>query len=71
MKGQVETIKEKIERIKELLIYDEQSTTEIAYQLGYSSLAHLSGQFKKNTGMTPSEFKKLKDAKFRKTLDKA
>lgn len=64
-------IKQKIERIKELLIYDEQSTTEIAYQLGYSSLAHLSGQFKKNTGMTPSEFKKLKNVKFRKTLDKA
>ena len=53
-------INQKIERIKELLIYGEQSTTEIAYQVGYSSLAHLSGQFKK-----------LKDVKFRKTLDKA
>jgi len=64
-------INQKIERIKELLIYDEQSMTDTAYQLGYSSLAHLSGQFKKNTGMTPSQFKKLKDVKFRKTLDKA
>jgi len=64
-------INQKIERVKELLIYDEQSMTDIAYQLGYSSLAHLSGQFKKNTGMTPSQFKKLKDVKFRKTLDKA
>lgn len=64
-------INQKIERIKELLIYDELSMTEISFQLGYSSLAHLSGQFKKNTGMTPSQFKKLKDVKFRKTLDKA
>lgn len=64
-------INQKIEMVKELLIYGEQSATEIAYQLGYSSLAHLSGQFKKNTGMTPSEFKKLKDVKFRKPLDKA
>lgn len=64
-------INQKIERIKELLIYDELSATEIAYRLGYSSLAHLSGQFKKNTGMTLSQFKKLKDVKYRKTLDKA
>lgn len=64
-------INQKIERIKELLFYDELNTTEIAYKLGYSSLAHLSGQFKKNTGMTPSQFKKLKDVKFRKSLDKA
>lgn len=64
-------INQKIERIKELLIYDELSATEISYRLGYSSLAHLSGQFKKNTGMTLSQFKKLKDVKYRKTLDKA
>lgn len=63
-------INQKIERIKELLIYDELNATEIAYRLGYSSLAHLSGQFKKNTGMTLSQFKKLKDVKYRKTLDK-
>ena len=63
-------INQKIERIKELLIYDELNATEIAYRLGYSSLAHLSGQFKKHTGMTPSQFKKLKDVKFRKSLDK-
>ena len=63
-------INQKIEKIKELLIYDELSATEIAYRLGYSSLAHLSGQFKKHTGMTPSQFKKLKDVKFRKSLDK-
>ena len=64
-------INQKVERIKELLIYDELNATEIAYRLGYSSLAHLSGQFKKNTGMTLSQFKKLKDVKYRKTLDKA
>jgi AraC-like DNA-binding protein len=63
-------INHKIERVKEFLIYDELNATEIAYQLGYSSLAHLSGQFKKNTGMTLSQFKKLKDVKYRKTLDK-
>lgn len=62
-------INQKIERVKELLIYDELNATEIAYRLGYSSLAHLSGQFKKSTGMTPSKFKKLKDAKHRKSLD--
>ena len=63
-------INQKIEKVKELFIYDELSATEIAFQLGYSSLAHLSGQFKKHTGMTPSQFKKLKDVKFRKSLDK-
>lgn len=64
-------INQKIEKVKELLIYDELSATEIANRLSYSSLAHLSGQFKKHTGMTPSQFKKLKDVKFRKSLDKA
>jgi len=63
-------INQKIEKAKELLVYGEITATEIAYQLGYSSLAHLSGQFKKNTGMTPSQFKKLNDAQLRKPLDK-
>lgn len=50
----------KIERVKELLLYDELNLTEIAYKLHYSSVAHLSNQFKKITGLTPSFFKKLK-----------
>ena len=48
---------QKIEKTKELLMYDEQSLSEIAYHLGYSSTQHLSSQFKKLTGMTPSVFK--------------
>jgi len=63
-------INQKIEKAKELLVYDEQSATEIAHRLGYSSLAHMSGQFKKITGMTPSQFKKLNDTNLRKPLDK-
>jgi AraC-like DNA-binding protein len=51
----------KIEKVKELIIYDELNLTEIAYKLNYSSVAHLSNQFKKITGLTPSFFKKLKD----------
>lgn len=51
-------IKQKIERVKELLFYDELSLSQIADKLGYSSVAHLSGQFKKVTGLTPSELKK-------------
>jgi AraC-like DNA-binding protein len=51
----------KIERAKELIIYNELNLTEIAYKLNYSSVAHLSTQFKKITGLTPSFFKKLKD----------
>jgi AraC family transcriptional regulator len=51
-------IRQKIERAKELLFYDELTLSEIANRLGYSSVAHLSGQFKKITGMTPSELKK-------------
>ncbi|HEX5742996.1 MAG TPA: AraC family transcriptional regulator [Flavobacteriaceae bacterium] len=51
----------KIERIKELMIYDELSITEIAWKMGYSSVAHLSNQFKKVTGLSPSHFKQLKD----------
>lgn len=50
----------KIEKVKELLVYDELSLTEISYKLHYSSVAHLSNQFKKITGLTPSYFKKLK-----------
>jgi AraC-like DNA-binding protein len=50
----------KIEKVKELLVYDELSLTEIAYMLHYSSVAHLSNQFKKMTGLTPSHFKNLK-----------
>ncbi|MHA7056295.1 helix-turn-helix domain-containing protein [Aquimarina sp. M1] len=51
----------KIERVKELLIYDELNLTEIAYKLHYSSVAHLSNQFKKITGLTPTFYKKLKE----------
>ncbi len=52
-------ILQKIERAKELLKYGELTLSEISYKLGYSSVGHLSNQFKKTTGMTPSEFKKL------------
>ena len=51
----------KIERAKEFLLYNELTLTEIAYKLHYSSVAHLSNQFKKVTGLTPSVFKQLKD----------
>ncbi|MFT5382751.1 MAG: AraC-like DNA-binding protein [Saprospiraceae bacterium] len=54
-------IAHKIARIKELIIYDELNITEIAYKMNYSSVAHLSNQFKKMTGFTPTYFKKLKD----------
>jgi AraC-like DNA-binding protein len=59
----------KIERVKELLIYDELDITEIAYKMHYSSVAHLSNQFKKMTGLTPSQYKHLKH-KRRKSLEK-
>jgi AraC-like DNA-binding protein len=62
-------ILQKIERVKELLKYRELTLSEISYKLGYSSVAHLSNQFKKVTGMTPSEFKKLVENK-RTPLDK-
>ena len=61
-------INQKIEKVKELLVYDEFSLNEISFQLGYSSVQHLSNQFKKITGLTPSHFKKLKENK-RKPLD--
>jgi AraC-like DNA-binding protein len=53
-------IAHKIERVKELIIYDEMNLTEIAWMMHYSSVAHLSNQFKKITGLTPSHFKSLK-----------
>ncbi len=61
-------ISHKIERVKELLIYDELSLTEISYRLNYSSVAHLSNQFRKVTGLTPTFFKNLKHKK-RSTLE--
>jgi len=54
-------ILQKIEKAKELLVYDELSLKEIAYQLGYSSVQHLSNQFKKTTGLSPSHFKNIKE----------
>ena len=53
-------IAHKIERVKELLLYDELNLSEISYKLNYSSVAHLSNQFKKVTGLTPTFFKQLK-----------
>lgn len=58
----------KIERVKELIVYDELNLSEIAYKLHYSSVSHLSNQFKRITGLTPSHFKKLKN-KRRGTLE--
>lgn len=63
-------IHQKIERAKELLFYDELNLTQIADQLGYSSMAHLSAQFKKITGLTPSELKKSRESdQKRKSID--
>jgi AraC-like DNA-binding protein len=61
-------IAQKIEKVKELLVYNELTLSEIADHLNYSSVAHLSNQFKKMTGLTPSHFKKVKQDK-RKPLD--
>jgi AraC family transcriptional regulator len=61
-------ILQKIEKTKEWLIYDEQSLSQIAFNLGYSSTQHLSNQFRKATGMTPSQFKQL-GAVHRKSID--
>jgi AraC family transcriptional regulator len=63
-------IRQKIEKVKELLFYDELNLSEIADRLGYSSVAHLSSQFKKITGFTPSELKKTRNIdQSRKPLD--
>jgi len=59
-------INHKIERVKELLLYDELTLSEIAFKMHYSSAAHLSGQFKKNTGLSPSFYKQMK---FRRTTN--
>ena len=62
-------IAQKIEKVKELLVYDELSLSEIAFQMNYSSVAYLCNQFKKVTGLTPSYFRQIKEEK-RKPLDK-
>ncbi len=61
-------ILQRIEKVKELLVYDQLSLTEISYQTGFSSVHHLSAQFKKVTGLIPSHFKKIGATK-RKLLD--
>lgn len=61
-------ISQRIEKVKELLVYDELSLSEIANQLGYSSTAYLSSQFKKVTGLTPTFYKSLKETK-RRNID--
>ena len=61
-------IAQKIEKVKELLVYDELSLSEIAYQMNYSSVGYLSNQFKKVTGLTPTHYKNIKEIK-RKPLD--
>jgi len=62
-------ILQKIEKVKELLMYNQMNLSEIADKMGYSSVAHLSSQFKKTTGLTPSQFK-AQGIRLRKTLDK-
>ncbi len=62
-------IAQKIEKVKELLVYDELSISEIADRMGYSSVAYLSNQFKKYTGLTPSYYKTLKEHKRRSIAD--
>ena len=61
-------IHQKIEKAKELLVYDEMNLNEISFKLNYSSVAHLSAQFKKVTGLTPTQFK-AQDIHLRKPLD--
>ena len=63
-------ITQRIEKVKERLIYDENSLSEIAFALSFSSVAHLSSQFKKVTGMTPTQFRALKSPEHRRPLDK-
>ena len=60
-------LKQKVERVKELIFYNELTFSEIAHQMDYSSVAHLSAQFKKETGMTPTQIKKLRPD--RKSID--
>lgn len=62
-------IAHKIERVKELLLYDEHSLKEIAYMLHYKSVSHLSSQFKKVTGLTPTYFKNMGQHKSRRSLE--
>jgi AraC-like DNA-binding protein len=62
-------INHKVEKVKELLLYDEFNLTEISYKLHYSSVAHLSNQFKKVTGLSPSFYKKLKKKRLRNLED--
>jgi AraC-like DNA-binding protein len=62
-------ILQRVEKVKELLIYDELTLSEIAYRIGYSSVQHLSNQFRKTIGMSPTQFKSLQD-KNRKPIDK-
>lgn len=63
-------IRQKMEKVKEFLFYDELSVKEIAYKMGFSSVAHLSNQFKKIIGMSPTEFKKsIQNTQSRKSLD--
>ena len=62
-------ILQRIEKVKELLVYDEMNLSEIAYRLNYSSVAYLSNQFKKITGFTPTYFKQLKEKKRRQIED--
>lgn len=62
-------IEQRIEKVKELLVYKEMTLSEIAFEMEYSSVAHLSSQFKKITGLTPSHFKQVGSQK-RKLLDK-
>ena len=59
----------KVERIKELIMYSEMSITEITWKMNYSSVAHLSNQFKKVTGLTPTHFKQLKDKRWDTTME--
>ena len=61
-------IEQRIEKVKELLVYDQLNLSEIAFQMDYSSVAHLSAQFKKITGLTPTHFKTLGDKK-RRSID--
>lgn len=62
-------ISQKVEKVKELLMYDELNLSEIAFELNYSSAAHLSNQFKKVTGFSPTYFKQLKDRKRKQIED--